>query len=323
MPKVSVIIPNYNHARFLEQRIQSILDQTYQDFEIIYLDDASTDNSNKVFAKFADNPRIKAIYNQTNSGSPFKQWNKGIKHANGEYIWFAEADDYADPKFLETLVPLLDDNPQVGLAYCQSWQVDAFGNIITTLERWTDSLSKEHWRENFVNSGLDECTNYLIFVNTLFNASAVLIRRKLYEEIGYAEESMNFCGDWITWVRVLLISDVAFIAKPLNYFRSHGSSVSSKSISNGSYAYEKSQIIDFINQRVNLPRQTLEAASEKVIDEWFSVTVIGSGNVPWGRNWKIYTTIRKFEPRLKFKFLNKLVTYYLEKFKYKVKTLLG
>ena len=89
MPKVSVIIPNYNHAQFLEQRIQSVLDQTYQDFEIIYLDDASTDNSNEVFAKFANNSRIRAIYNQTNSGSPFKQWNKGIRLAQGEYVWIA------------------------------------------------------------------------------------------------------------------------------------------------------------------------------------------------------------------------------------------
>jgi len=89
MPKVSVIIPNYNHARFLEQRIQSILNQTYQDFEILYLDDASTDDSNEVFAQFKDDRRIRSILNQTNSGSPFKQWNRGIKAATGDYIWIA------------------------------------------------------------------------------------------------------------------------------------------------------------------------------------------------------------------------------------------
>jgi glycosyltransferase involved in cell wall biosynthesis len=318
MPKVSVIIPNYNHARFLEQRIQSILDQTYQDFEIIYLDDCSTDNSNEVFAKFADNPRFRAIYNQTNSGSPFKQWNKGIKHANGEYIWLAEADDYAEPKFLETLVPLLDDNPQVGLVYCQSWRVDEIGNITHTLKHWTDNLSKEHWHNNFVNSGLDECTKYLVFQNTISNASAVLVRRKLYEEIGYADESMTFCGDWITWVKLLLISDLAFIAKPLNYFRFHTSSVSSKSISNGIYVYEKSQIINFINQHVNLPRQTLETVSEKVIDEWVSLTVRGYRNIPRERYWKIYGIVKKIEPRLEFKFINKLANYYLNRIKHKV-----
>jgi glycosyltransferase involved in cell wall biosynthesis len=318
MPKVSVIIPNYNHARFLEQRIQSILDQTYRDFEIIYLDDCSTDNSNEVFAKFADNPRIRAICNQTNSGSPFKQWNKGIKHANGEYIWIAEADDYAEPKFLESLVPILDDNSQVGLAYCQSWQVDEFGNIIHTLEHWTDNLSKHHWHSNFVNGGLDECTNYLLFQNTIPNASAVLIRRKIYEEVGYAEESMTFCGDWITWVKLLLISDVAFIANPLNYFRSHNSSVSSRSISNGTNVYEKSQIINFINQRLNLSRQILEVLSEKVIDEWVSITVMGYRNIPGERNWQIYSTVKKFEPRLEFKFFEKLAICYLKKIKYKL-----
>ena len=78
MPKVSVIIPNYNHARYLRQRIQSVLDQTFQDFDLTYLDDASSDESNAIFVEFDRQPRIKAIYNGCNSGSPFKQWNKGF-----------------------------------------------------------------------------------------------------------------------------------------------------------------------------------------------------------------------------------------------------
>ena len=101
MPKVSVIIPNYNHALFLEQRLESVLNQTYQDFEVIFLDDASTDSSRAVFTKYANHPKIShIIFNETNSGYPFKQWNKGVNLAMGEYIWIAESDDYAELNFL-------------------------------------------------------------------------------------------------------------------------------------------------------------------------------------------------------------------------------
>ena len=117
MPKVTVIIPNYNHAHFLERRIQSVLDQTYQDFEIILLDDASPDNSVETLSKFAQDSRVyQAIFNEVNSGSTFKQWNKGISQARGEYIWLAESDDYANKSLLENLVQPLDSHPNVGVS---------------------------------------------------------------------------------------------------------------------------------------------------------------------------------------------------------------
>ena len=120
----------------------------------MYLDDASSDDSNAVFAEFVDKAalrdeqhhRIKAIYNETNSGSPFKQWNKGVRATEGEYIWIAESDDVADPNFLATLVPMLDDNPHVGLAYSQSCQIDSNNvTIEPTLRRWVEDLDPDRW----------------------------------------------------------------------------------------------------------------------------------------------------------------------------------
>src|SRR3954465_14421936 len=108
MPKVTVITPNYNHARYLSQRLDSILNQTFQDFELIILDDASTDNSRQVIESYASDPRVKTIFNKVNNGSTFKQWNLGLSHARGEYIWFAESDDHADASLLEVLVDRLD-----------------------------------------------------------------------------------------------------------------------------------------------------------------------------------------------------------------------
>ena len=104
-PLASVIIPNYNHAKYLEERIQSVLNQTYQNLELILLDDKSTDNSLEVINKYRDNPHVSQIVvNEHNSGSAFKQWHRGIELAIGELIWIAESDDYCSPTFLEVLV---------------------------------------------------------------------------------------------------------------------------------------------------------------------------------------------------------------------------
>jgi glycosyltransferase involved in cell wall biosynthesis len=105
-PRVSVAVPNYNHARFLRQRLDTILAQTYQDFELILLDDCSTDESRTILEQYAGDPRARLEFNEVNSGSTFKQWNKGVRLAQGKYVWIAESDDYSDARFLERLVSL-------------------------------------------------------------------------------------------------------------------------------------------------------------------------------------------------------------------------
>lgn len=301
MPKISVIIPNYNHARFLEQRIQSVLEQTYQDFEIIYLDDASTDNSNGVFAKFADNPRIRAIYNQTNSGSPFKQWNKGVRHANGEYIWIAESDDYAEPVLLERLVEKLDQHPSVGLAYCQSRQVDENNNVNSTYHWFTDDTDTQRWIKNFINTGVDECRNYLIFKNTIPNASAVLFRRSLYNRFGGADETMILCGDWLVWVKILLISDITFIAEPLNYFRTHSGTVRVKS-ERMSYAInEYLHVMNFIAANLEVSHESLTRASHIMLERWAGyLTAKIASNVSLKQEVSIYRGLLQLNPSVRF-----------------------
>src|SRR5246127_2931841 len=104
MPTVSVVVPNYNHARFLPERIESILRQSYQDFELILLDDCSSDDSRAILSQYADDPRVRLEFNAVNSGSTFKQWNKGVRLARGKYVWIAESDDYADERLLQRLV---------------------------------------------------------------------------------------------------------------------------------------------------------------------------------------------------------------------------
>lgn len=121
-PLVSVIIPNYNHAPFLKERIDSVLNQTYRNFEVILLDDCSTDNSREIIESYRGQEKISHIeYNAANSGSTFKQWEKGINFAKGEWIWIAESDDVADINFINELIVETDAE----MVYCNSQIIDA------------------------------------------------------------------------------------------------------------------------------------------------------------------------------------------------------
>ena len=130
MPKVSVIVPNFNHSAYLKQRIDSILNQTYQDFELIILDDCSTDNSREIIDLYVNCAKVSNIvYNEKNSGNTFKQWKKGISLAVGKYVWIAESDDWCEATLLETLVVGIEKDDNCIISYCQSYCV-VNGNTI-------------------------------------------------------------------------------------------------------------------------------------------------------------------------------------------------
>jgi glycosyltransferase involved in cell wall biosynthesis len=303
-PKVSIIVPNYNHDRFLAKRIQTILDQTFQDFEIIYLDDASTDDSDAVIAPFLSHI-TQVVKNETNSGSPFKQWNKGAQLAKGEYLWIAESDDYADKHFLERLVDVLDRHPHIGLAYCQSWGVDEGDRILQSWKLNTDGLDSERWQQDFINGGKDECQRYLIYKNTIPNASAVLIRRHVYEQVGYAEESLKLCGDWLTWIKVLMQSDIAFIASPLNYFRTHAHSVRAGSLKYLVFAEESYKVLRYMLQQCPIAKETINQAYEVMLERWYEGAIAHRNEDPNPTHSRIYRLANSVDPMLKRRLLRK------------------
>lgn len=294
MPKVSVIVPNYNHARFLDQRITSVLQQTYQDFELLYLDDASTDNSDKVFSRYSDNPKIRAFLNTSNSGSPFKQWNKGVREAQGEYIWIAEADDYADSHLLEKLVRVLDQHPNVGLAYSQSWVADEAGQATHTMLSWTDDLDNTRWHNDFVNAGSDECGRFLIMKCTIPNASAALLRKSVYETAGYADETMKIAGDWMMWSKMLSVADIAYVAEPLNYFRRHSNSVLAKK-TYGSGTQERYQVVRFICDHFMVSAQVKNIVLNSLCEDWLSNVFSFNRRLTLARIISLYHAARQLE----------------------------
>ncbi|MBI5142529.1 MAG: glycosyltransferase [Nitrospirae bacterium] len=291
MPKVSVIIPNYNHARYLDQRMVSVLGQTYRDFEVIFLDDASTDNSREVFGKYQGDSRIRAVFNEKNSGSPFVQWNSGVKMAKGEYVWIAESDDYADSRLLETLVGALDRNPSVGIAYCASMQVDQHGSEFGV---WLPTdiggyrLDENRWRTDFTNDGKDECSNFMIVRCTIPNASAVVFRKSVYEMTGYADETMRLCGDWLMWCKMLMISGISYTARPLNCFRTHRHSVRSTIEGEAAKIAEMYRVIRFISGGIDVSPEIMRRVNADMAGLWAAFMLSKHGRKNWRRNSIIY-----------------------------------
>jgi glycosyltransferase involved in cell wall biosynthesis len=228
-PKISIILPNYNHASYLVARWESILAQTFTDYEIILLDDASTDNSHELLAGFAQNPKVSHyVVNQQNSGSPFKQWRKGLELAKGEFVWIAESDDSAHPELLAELTKLIE--PQTVLAYSASEVIDQEGQNMGR-NRWADGLDPLRWQGDYKNKGVDEVRSYLAFRNTIPNASAVIVRREELLKLDFPTD-FNFCGDWMLWSELLRYGNIAYTSKSLNYFRKHQASTrSAKSLS--------------------------------------------------------------------------------------------
>jgi glycosyltransferase involved in cell wall biosynthesis/GT2 family glycosyltransferase len=231
-PKISVVVPNYNYARYLPIRLGSIDAQSVPIYELIVLDDASRDESLEVLDTLRSSFRsdYKVVRNETNSGSVFRQWIKGIELAKGDFVWVAEADDVADPEFLAaTLRPMLID-PEVVMAFTQSKQLDENGRVLADnyLEYCRD-IDATIWSTSYIERGDEEVRRALSIKNTIPNVSAVLFRREavaraLRESL---DEILDFkiAGDWVTYLRILANGKIAFCADSHNEHRRHSQSV--------------------------------------------------------------------------------------------------
>ncbi len=220
-PLVSVVVPNFNYVRFLPARLESVLGQTLADMEVVVLDDASTDDSVAAIARYEVDRRLRLITSQRNSGNPFVQWNRGVAATTGRYVWIAEADDWADLRFLERLVPLLEACPRVAFVHCPFFRVDDAGQPEDLSTRWWRELDPDRWRHDFVAPGREEL-RFLARWNVVANASGVVFRRSSWEAVGGVKESYRLAGDWDLWIRMCFVGDVGFVAAPLNYWRWHG-----------------------------------------------------------------------------------------------------
>jgi glycosyltransferase involved in cell wall biosynthesis len=226
--KISVIIPNYNYARYLRERIESILLQTYPVFEIIILDDCSTDESLEIIDEYAKRIplRIKVIKNEKNCGKVFKQWVKGIEIAKGDYVWIAEADDLSEPTFLETIIKGMSLDENIVMGYSQSKIIDEYGkNIGDNYLFYTDEIDTI-WENDYIADGKEEIEKRLSVKNTILNVSAAVFRKdKLLAAVNNTK-NYNVAGDWRFYVDLLKEGGkISFIADNLNIHRRHTNSV--------------------------------------------------------------------------------------------------
>lgn len=240
-PGVSVIVPNYNHADYLKKRIDSILSQTFQDFELILLDDQSQDNSKEVIEQYRHDPKVAhVVYNEVNSGTTFKQWDKGIALAQGELIWIAESDDWCEPTLLETLVAGFTANPNCVLGYVQSYTVKDEREII-----------RQSFHPYFGEqvAGLLFIQKYMVWACSIFNASMALFKKQAYYAVSKEYTSFRLCGDWVFWTEIARQGDVFISGKVLNYFRKHNKDVSSKVYGSGLNFSEEIRVLNLLRSK--------------------------------------------------------------------------
>lgn len=240
MTKVSVIVPNYNHAPFLRQRIDSVLDQTFQDFELILLDDCSTDGSREVIECYRNDSHVsQVVFNNENSGSAFRQWKKGVDLAEGEWLWIAESDDWAEAVFLEEMLYAVEQDSQCVL-----------GASIPCYE-FPDGTTwnREAKRVPGIYQGSDFARLRLLSGNNLPNVSALLIRRDAMRQVDFAEaEKMCLCGDWLIYAMLCAKGNVVDCEKVLSYFRQHGDNTSTEAEKKGLSLLEGVKVLDYLTE---------------------------------------------------------------------------
>ena len=224
-PLVSVIVPVFNHGQFLAQRMDSILAQSFRDFEVIILDDASTDNSFEVARRYESHPQVRIVLNKENSGSAFRQWKKGLELARGKFVWIAEGDDASEPDFLRQLLPFFSD-PEVALAYCDSQVIDQNGNVLENYQKYYELLDFSHWKMDWLLPGKAAIHFGLGVKNTIPNTSAALFRREFINSTILENIcSMRFSGDWFFHVQIIKDRKIAFRSLALNLHRKHASTL--------------------------------------------------------------------------------------------------
>ncbi|MCL4294781.1 MAG: glycosyltransferase [Anaerolineae bacterium] len=185
MPRASVIIPCFNHGHYLGEAVQSVLNQTFPDFEVIIVDDGSTDNTPEVAQAFTD-CRIRYVW-QENKGLPAAR-NTGIRASSGEYVAFLDADDWFLPDKLEWQAGFLDEHPGVGIVAGGWIETDEQGRSLQTVEPW-------HWKPHL---GLAECVMGVPVV-----PSSVQVRRCWLDAVRLFDECLHWREDWDLWLRLV------------------------------------------------------------------------------------------------------------------------
>lgn len=296
MPRISVVLPNYNYARYLKERFRSILAQRYTDFELLYLDDASTDESNRIAAHFAGDSRVRMHCFTDNSGGVYERRAAAVAAATGEWIWFAEADDSAHPLFLERLVALIDAHPGVGIAHSRMVTFDPAGRIVGL--RWAAIADIARRLEcGYAAPGAMDAVD--LTAGCFYSSSSgILLRRDALIEAGGYDPRLRSAADWDLYLRMLRIADVVYTPEPLAYYRSHRNSVTKRTATVVRLledAYVVACACAWISADPRIPMASSELVRQRLRSRLFDLFADGNTEAP-ARLRFAAETIRQVEP---------------------------
>lgn len=206
MPRITVYTPTYNCARYLKKAIDSVLSQTYRDFEFLIINDASCDNTSEILENYKNHPKIKIIKNRKNLGF-VRAAIKAIKLAKGEYIMRLDADDYLDENALMIMAHILDKHSEFGMVYPDYFEVDEKDNII------------DYFRKNKVGNEIE-------LMDLPANGACTLMRKSCYEAIGGYRSDIRMQDKYDIWLKFLKKFEPYNVNLPLFYYRRHGGNIS-------------------------------------------------------------------------------------------------
>lgn len=212
-PSVSLCVPTYNRAEFLAESLRSLVAQTYDDLEVVVVDNCSDSDTARVVRSFKD-PRVSYYRNETNLGSR-RNWNRCLELAKGRYIAICHDDDLYDPQYVRLTVEMLGSNPSVGFVHTAVHVIDETGRWIRTYRAYpTDRLI----------AGREAFLQFLTQSHDVVFAT-VLARREAYAAAGLFEPRY-LCADFEMWLRMSLLFDVAYLSTALVSYRIHHASTS-------------------------------------------------------------------------------------------------
>jgi glycosyltransferase involved in cell wall biosynthesis len=274
MARVSVVLPNYQYESFIAERVRQVLEQTHPVYELIVLDDASTDRSVAEAAGALRSARCGTtlLINDVNSGSVFRQWSRGAALTKGELVWIAEADDLADPDLLKVLAAEMR-RPSAVMAFAQSSQIGPDGELLAgNYREYTADVTSRDWTRRYRVSGEQELADCLAIKNTIPNASAVLFDGATLRDVMTALPEDFFVefptsGDWWIYAQILdrTGSTITFVPESLNAHRRHPASVIARG-RDVKHVAEIRRMQQLIADRHHLSDGTLLAASAWTAD---------------------------------------------------------
>jgi CMP-N-acetylneuraminic acid synthetase len=203
IPKVSIYITNHNYGRFIERAIDSVLAQSLDDYELIIIDDGSTDNSRDIIDRYVGHPRVTPIY-QHNRGLNVTN-NIAMRTARGTYIMRLDADDWLDENALDLMAGALDRDPELGLVFPDYYMVDEAGHVLEMVRR----------------HDFDDVT----LMDQPAHGACTMIRRKCLMDLGGYDETLRCQDGYDLWIRFIEHYKVKNLSLPLFYYRQHGSSL--------------------------------------------------------------------------------------------------